>query len=86
MRTATKAELTKLAAHFNERTRTTAVIPYVVDMPTELRRIRSRVAAEAEAHRKARKGGDVNSKQAHSNHAGNTDGNVNHRSTSAQNI
>ena len=31
-------------------------------------------------------GGDVNSKKAHSNHAGNTGGDVNHRSTSAQNI
>ena len=86
MKTATKAELTKLATHFNDKPLTAAGTPYVVDMPTELRRIRERVAAEAEAHRRARRGGDVNSKKAHSNHAGSTDGNVNHRSTSAQNI
>lgn len=86
MKTATKAELTKLAAHFNDKPLTAAGTPYVVDMPTELRRIRERVAVEAEAHRRARKGGDVNSKKAHNNHAGNTDGNVNHRSTSAQNV
>ena len=59
---------------------------YVRVMPRRLKAIRERVKAEAEAHRKARRGGDVNSKQAHSNHAGNTDGDVNHRSTSAQNI
>ena len=81
-----RSELTKLATHFNDKPLTAAGTPYVVDMPTELRRIRSRVAAEAEAHRKARKGGDVNSKQAHSNNAGSTGSNVNHRSTSAQNI
>ena len=68
-----RSELTKLATHFNDKPLTAAGTPYVVDMPTELRRIRSRVAAEAEAHRKARKGGDVNSKQAHSNNAGSTD-------------
>ena len=59
---------------------------YVRVMPRRLKAIRERVKAEAEAHRKARRGGDVNSKKAHSNHAGNTGGNVNHRSTSAQNI
>ena len=55
MKTATKAELTKLAAHFNDKPLTAAGTPYVIDMPTELRRIRERVAAEAEVHRRARK-------------------------------
>ena len=59
---------------------------YVRVMPRRLKAIRERDKAEAEAHRRARKGGDVNSKKAHSNHAGNTGGNVNHRSTSAQNV
>ena len=50
-----KSELTKLATHFNDKPLTAAGTPYVVDMPTELRHIRERVAAEAEAHRRARK-------------------------------
>ena len=55
MKLATKAEIAKLAQHFNEKPRTAAATAYVIDMPTELRRIRSRVAAEAEAHRRARR-------------------------------
>ena len=46
--------LQRLAQYFNEKPRTAAGTPYVVDVPMELRRIRSRVAAEAEAHRRAR--------------------------------
>ena len=54
MKLATKAEIAKLAQHFNEEPRTAAVTAYIVDMPQRLKVIAERVKAESEKHRKGK--------------------------------
>ena len=55
MKLATKAEIAKLAQHFNEKPRTAAVTAYVIDMPQRLKVIAARVKAESEKHYRERK-------------------------------
>ena len=55
MKLATKAEIAKLAQHFNEKPRIAAMTPYIVDMPQRLKVIAERVKVESEKHRKERK-------------------------------
>lgn len=55
MKLATKAEIAKLAQHFNEKPRTAAVTPYIVDMPQRFKAIAAKVKVESEKHRKERK-------------------------------
>ena len=55
MKLATKAEIAKLAQHFNEKPRTAVATAYVIDMPQRLKVIAERVKAESEKHRKERK-------------------------------
>ena len=83
MKLATKAEIAKLAQHFNEKPRTAAATAYVIDMPQRLKIIAAKVKAESEKHRK---GSVVNHRENTNNNAGSTDGTDNYslpRSTGA---
>ena len=71
MKLATKAEIAKLAQHFNEKTRAAAVTAYVIDMPQRLKVIAERVKAESDKHRK---GSVVNHRKNTTCCNGNTDG------------
>ena len=55
MKLATKAEIAKLAQHFNDKPRIAAMTPYIVNMPQRLKVISAKVKAESEKHRKERK-------------------------------
>ena len=55
MKLATKAEIAKLAQHFNEKPRTAAATAYVIDMPRILKVIAAKVKVESEKHYKERK-------------------------------
>ena len=78
MKLATKAEIEKLAQHFNEKPRTAAATAYVIDMPQSLKVIAAKVKAESEKHRK---GSVVNHRKNTTCCNGNTDGADNQRTS-----